>query len=114
LGTTHSAGFETSRVRKSQQVSTQLDRTRVIKTLKDLNARFRESERARHGPYPAAVRVDVSSEIDEKIPSRAIACVEVDRRKAPGNTGINKSGKRVQRIELVAAVGDQRATKERI
>ena len=60
------------------------------------------------------MRVEVSSDIDEEISPRAVTRIDVDRRKAPRNAAVNKSGKRVDRIELVATVRHQRAAKERI
>src|SRR6185369_16184988 len=48
------------------------------------------------------------------IPPRTITRIDIHRREASRNAAINKPGKRVERVELVATARLERAAKERI
>src|SRR6185503_4662876 len=114
LRTAHSPRFKTTWIRQTHLVRIQRNRTRVIKTLKDLNGGSRKPEGCRYRTHAMTVRVDVRSEVDEQISSRAIARVNVHRGKASRYSAVNKSRERIKRIKLVALIRDQSATKKRV
>ena len=58
--------------------------------------------------------VQIASHIDEEISPRTVANVYVDRREATWDATVDKAGKCVDRIELVAVVRKQCAAKKRI
>src|SRR5205823_7030164 len=91
----------------------EFDGARVIKGGKRLKEIAIDPKGRRHIAQPAA-GVDVGAKVGKQILRRAIAHVDVYRRFLSRHSAIAEPRKRVERIELIALSGLERATKVRI
>src|SRR5260370_42439156 len=108
-----SAGLSAVGIGELLERGNQCGRARVIKTRESLNECAIHAERRRHRAHHA-VGVEVRAKVSRQVLARAIANLDVDRRKLPRHGAVSETGQRINRIKLIATAGHQRAAKVRI
>ena len=79
----------------------QLNRPRVVKTLKRLHQRSPDAEGRGESAHASTARIEVRAQIDKEVRAGTVAGLDVERRKAPRDASIAKTGKRVDWIKLI-------------